>query len=194
MYYFPPQKTEILQPLVTVRLLHGSNSYQGLVQIHHLNKWGVICSNYWGDSDASVVCRQLGIEPEEGERPRAYLVSNIEEQTVWLDNVQCSDREMRLEDCANDGWAIHNCTADSHFAAVNCRHKGTISRIDVSHDNHCCLEPKEHSLRLVNGHSAAEGHVQVYYKGVWGAICHNGWSFNDARVACRQMGFADALR
>lgn len=38
-----------------------------------------------------------------------------------------------------------------------------------------------------------EGRVQVFYDSMWGSVCDNGWDFNSARVACRQLGFTDAL-
>ena len=35
----------------------------GIVQLCHDKDWGTVCGNGWDDSDASVVCRQLGFSP-----------------------------------------------------------------------------------------------------------------------------------
>ena len=54
----------ILSPLVcttgVVRLVGSSYAYRGRVEICVNNVWGTVCDDYFGISDARVVCRQLG--------------------------------------------------------------------------------------------------------------------------------------
>ena len=45
-------------------------------------------------------------------------------------------------------------------------------------------------IRLRNGPTSREGRVEICVDGTWGTVCDDGWSYNDARVVCRQLGFA----
>ena len=42
-----------------VRLVGGSNSTSGRVEVCANNQWGTVCDNYWDNNDAKVVCRML---------------------------------------------------------------------------------------------------------------------------------------
>ena len=46
-------------------------------------------------------------------------------------------------------------------------------------------------IRLVNDDSTGgnKGRVEICKRGKWGTICDDQWSFTDAEVACRQLGF-----
>lgn len=46
-------------------------------------------------------------------------------------------------------------------------------------------------IRLVGGSTAREGRVEVCNNNAWGTVCDDQFGTNDARVACRQLGFSD---
>ncbi|XP_063951925.1 scavenger receptor cysteine-rich domain-containing protein SCART1-like [Lytechinus pictus] len=52
---------------------------------------------------------------------------------------------------------------------------------------------EEGAIRLMDG--ASSGRLEIFHfdepgaHGVWGSICKDGWGYDEARVACRQLGF-----
>ena len=45
-----------------VRLINGTTSYEGRVEICYNGIWGSICDSSWDDWDAAVVCLQMGFQ------------------------------------------------------------------------------------------------------------------------------------
>ena len=45
-----------------VRLAGGMNSSEGHVEICLNDEWGTVCDQNWDQTDAGVVCRQLGFQ------------------------------------------------------------------------------------------------------------------------------------
>ena len=46
----------------------------------------------------------------------------------------------------------------------------------------------------MNGATAREGRVEVYYEYAWGTICSYDWDIGDAYVICRMLGYPSAIR
>ena len=56
---------------------------------------------------------------------------------------------------------------------------------------------KNGEIRLANfypdSYGRSEGRVEVCRNRAWGTICNDGWSSNDATVACRQLGYSNYI-
>ena len=43
-------------------------------------------------------------------------------------------------------------------------------------------------IRLFGGSNRFEGRLEIFYQGIWGTICDDGWDDIDAAVMCRELG------
>ena len=91
-----------------VRLVDGSNVSEGRVEIRLGSHWGTVCHDYWGQPEAKVVCRQLGLPFG---APIAILNAFYGQGSghIFMDDVLCVGTESSLDMCRHDGWTIHNC-------------------------------------------------------------------------------------
>nr|XP_054763626.1 uncharacterized protein LOC129270252 [Lytechinus pictus] len=93
-----------------VRLVGGSDSHRGRVEIYYNGQWGTVCDDSWDDVDAGVVCRQLGY-PEGAGEALYYWDYEYSPGTgpIHLDNVVCDGSESSLAECGSNGWNNHDC-------------------------------------------------------------------------------------
>ena len=81
---------------------------EGRVEILRNNIWGTVCHDYWDQSDAKVVCRQLGL-PHGSPAALGSAFFGYGSGTIWLDDVGCLGHEATLTECNRRDWGVHNC-------------------------------------------------------------------------------------
>ncbi|XP_035682616.1 uncharacterized protein LOC118420018 [Branchiostoma floridae] len=115
-------------PEIPVRLVSLDPSTttpsSGRVEVFHGGEWGTVCDDSWGKSQAEVVCRELGF-PGAVEAICCSLIAGPGRGKIWLDNVECTEREESLLHCKHNGWGVSNC-GHGEDAGVICQEKVTI--------------------------------------------------------------------
>ncbi|XP_064406366.1 neurotrypsin-like isoform X1 [Halichondria panicea] len=147
----------------------------GRLEVYYSGQWGTVCQDGFGPAGALVACRQLGF--------LGYVVYGIirnsgdlaasESTPTWLDNLRCNGSESRLDECPQNPTGVHNCDRSDDVALV-CAINGV--------------------LRLVNPATtwvASSGRLEFFNIDQWETVCDDSFGPNDARVACRQLGYTD---
>ena len=90
------------------------------MEVYYNYQWGTVCDDGWDDTDASVVCRQLGFGSSGTAIGSAGF--NHGSESIWLANVACTGSERTLASCGHSGVGITHCY---HFeeAGVRCMHE-----------------------------------------------------------------------
>ncbi|XP_028407291.1 deleted in malignant brain tumors 1 protein-like [Dendronephthya gigantea] len=147
----------------------------GRVEVLYHGYWGTICDYSWSMRDATVVCRQLGYLDAVKTLQRNEFPPGSGQ--IWLSQVACTGKEQNITSCSHRPWGDHYCSHNN----------------DVGVE--CSTTAITAPIRL-EGPSRKEGigRVEIFYNGKWGTICDSGWDLRDARVACRQLGYPDAVR
>ncbi|XP_073249655.1 neurotrypsin-like [Porites lutea] len=90
-----------------LRLVGGSRSSEGRVEVFYNNQWGTVCDDYWDINDARVVCRQLGYPGAISAPGSARFGAG--RGPIWLDDVNCQGNETSIGYCRHSGWGNENC-------------------------------------------------------------------------------------
>ena len=88
------------------------------MEVNYNGEWGTVCDDGWDDTDAGVVCRQLGF----GSSGTAIVSAGFGQGSgsILLDSVSCTGSETILARCGHLG--INNTKSCSHAedAGVRC--------------------------------------------------------------------------
>ena len=101
----------------SIRLVGGSDSLEGRVEMHIHGHWGTVCGNSWDLDDATVVCRQLGYPSARQAHSQAEFGSGS--GFIWLDQVECTGLETNLSQYRSSDLGVHSCS-HSQDAGVTC--------------------------------------------------------------------------
>jgi len=103
---------------MNIRLVDGSSYNEGRVEVNYNGQWGTVCNDGWDDTDAGVVCRQLGF----GSIGAAIGSPGFDQGLgpIWLDNITCTGNESTLAACGHLGINVTRSCMHSKDAGVRC--------------------------------------------------------------------------
>ncbi|XP_060064988.1 deleted in malignant brain tumors 1 protein-like [Ylistrum balloti] len=153
-----------------VRLVGGSHSLEGRVEVKINGSWATICDENWDDLDATTVCRMLLQYPIDGDViGKAYPGGKFGRGVgqIGLSNVQCNGSEEDILFCQANGQRRVNCDHARDAGAA------------------CYVDYNTTLLDSTNIRNDKEGSIHISGN----AICDENWDENDARSVCRSLGY-----
>ncbi|XP_059146364.1 low-density lipoprotein receptor-related protein 4-like [Physella acuta] len=93
---------------IYVRLVSGTNAYEGTVEVFFNGRWGSICDDNWTTNDAKVVCNMLGYQGN-GATAIGGGAFYPGQNNIWLTNVTCQGTEPSLYQCSHGQWGVTSC-------------------------------------------------------------------------------------
>ncbi|XP_037544313.1 galectin-3-binding protein A [Nematolebias whitei] len=112
-----------------VRLFGTESISEGRVEVYHDGKWGTVCDDNWGMTEAQVVCRQLKFPGA-----KSVVVGKDYGQAtgpIWLDEIKCKGTEKELLTCSFGGLGVTDCTHKEDVGVI-CETGNNMTIIDSS--------------------------------------------------------------
>ncbi|XP_049334607.1 scavenger receptor cysteine-rich type 1 protein M130 isoform X12 [Astyanax mexicanus] len=148
--------------------LSGGMECEGEVEVFFRQEWRRVLLDSWSESEASVVCRQLGCGSVLNTSSSSS--SSPEHSYVCVTGFNCSGSEAHLRNCSSS-------------QAVNC---SSTEQIYITCSGYSFI-------RLVGSGGDCAGRLEVFHSGSWGTVSDELWDIEDAQVVCRQLQCGVAL-
>ena len=98
----------------TLRLVGSNSPNKGRVQVFIGGQWVRVCDDGWDDSEAGVVCRQLGF----GSSGKARQLQTSGMREIMTSNFKCSGNEARLLQCNHNEMNISDCDSSDDVEVI----------------------------------------------------------------------------
>ncbi|XP_049334600.1 scavenger receptor cysteine-rich type 1 protein M130 isoform X6 [Astyanax mexicanus] len=157
------------------RLMNGSDSCSGRVELQYLSEWGTVCDVSWDMRAASVLCAQLKCGSAVAVLGSDWFGEGS--GRIWADVFDCQGNETHLLKCPISSWS-----------RTACSHKQDVGLICSGSS----LASHEGGVRLSGG-MECEGEVEVFFRQEWRRVLLDSWSESEASVVCRQLGCGSVL-
>ncbi|KAM6915022.1 scavenger receptor cysteine-rich domain-containing protein DMBT1-like [Xenentodon cancila] len=142
----------------TLRLINGTDSCSGRVEVFHNGHWGKVCNNNWNQAEATLVCKELSCGmPKKSNEVFSFGDSGLRGY---------------ISRCSGNVSSIGQCGFEEYMGRCD---GATVA---------CTGTPP---IRLVNGTDRCSGRVEILHDGQWGTVCDDDWDIRDAQVVCRAM-------
>ncbi|XP_046574468.1 LOW QUALITY PROTEIN: deleted in malignant brain tumors 1 protein-like [Haliotis rubra] len=133
-------------------------------------KWGSVCDDLFNENAAGISCKYFGYSY--GQRLTEEGFRNGER--TYMDEVNCRGGETSLLQCRHNSWRTHDCGREEDVGVV-------------CFNTTVRLRSKSLTIRNV-------GAVELWKAGEgWMEVCDKGWTEDDAKVTCRELGFVDGM-
>ena len=155
------------------------------MEVNYNGEWGTVCDDGWDDTNAGVVCRQLGF----GSSGTAIGSAGFSQGAgpIWLSYVTCNGNESTLASCGHLGVGITGDCNHSKDIYIMCT--GKFSKIHLYCNCSNMLFFIDFSVRVkdrTEEDSSKKGRVEILSNDKWGLVCANGWDMHDAIVVCQE--------
>ncbi|XP_049340546.1 deleted in malignant brain tumors 1 protein-like isoform X2 [Astyanax mexicanus] len=157
------------------RLMNGSDSCSGRVELQYLSEWGTVCDVSWDMRAASVLCAQLKCGSSVAVLGSDWFGEGS--GRIWADVFDWQGNETHLLKCPISSWSRTACSHEQ-YAGVICSGSSLASH--------------EGGVRLSGG-MECEGEVEVFFRQDWRRVLLDSWSESEASVVCRQLGCGSVL-
>ncbi|XP_049319800.1 scavenger receptor cysteine-rich type 1 protein M130 isoform X36 [Astyanax mexicanus] len=142
------------------RLMNGSDSCSGRVELQYLSEWGTVCDVSWDMRASSVLCAQLKCGSAVAVLGSDWFGEGS--GRIWADVFDCQGNETHLLKCPISSWS-----------RTACSHKQDVGLICSGSS----LASHEGVVRLTGG-MECEGEVEVFFRQDWRRVLLDSWSFN----------------
>ncbi|KAH3861508.1 hypothetical protein DPMN_024438, partial [Dreissena polymorpha] len=166
-----------------ITLEPGVNKYFGWIGVNFLDpdlystQYATVCAEGFSQENARVLCNEIGA-------PNVRIPSVVlSTQSALIYKMNCAGYETDIAQCEFTArpwgynpypWYPGECSQYSHYTDYNMR---------------AGVKCSDQRVRLVSDVNDYQGRVEFQYLGVWGTVCFDRFTQNDAKVICSLGGY-----